>query len=142
MVACNDKSPSGQIDQMLQRVDAVENQVEVLYTQDFGYLVEGYQAIDTTVARTRDLGDTLILMQAYLQQFETQRVVIIENAEFSRKQLSDLRDDINNNRFDEETMSKFIQDEEKELHTMEAQVKYFQEKFDAQKKVVKQLRRE
>jgi hypothetical protein len=141
MVACNDKSPSGQIDQMLQRVDAVENQVEVLYTQDFGYLVEGYQAIDTTVARTRDLGDTLILMQAYLQQFETQRVVIIENAEFSRKQLSDLRDDINNNRFDEETMSKYIQDEEKELHTMEAQVKYFQEKFDAQKKVVKQLRR-
>ena len=142
MVACNDKSPSGQIDQMLQRVDAVENQVEVLYTQDFGYLVEGYQAIDTTVARTRDLGDTLILMQAYMQQFETQRVVIIENAEFSRKQLSDLRDDINNNRFDEETMSKYIQDEEKELHTMEAQVKYFQEKFDAQKKVVKQLRRE
>ena len=142
MVACNDKSPSGQIDQMLQRVDAVENQVEVLYTQDFGYLVERYQAIDTTVARTRDLGDTLILMQAYLQQFETQRVVIIENAEFSRKQLSDLRDDINNNRFDEETMSKYIQDEEKELHTMEAQVKYFQEKFDAQKKVVKQLRRE
>jgi len=142
MVACNDKSPSGQIDKMLQRVDAVENQVEVLYTQDFGYLVEGYQAIDTTVARTRDLGDTLILMQAYLQQFETQRVVIIENAEFSRKQLSDLRDDINNNRFDEETMSKYIQDEEKELHTMEAQVKYFQEKFDAQKKVVKQLRRE
>lgn len=142
MVACNDKSPSGQIDQMLQRVDAVENQVEVLYTQDFGYLVEGYQAIDTTVARTRDLGDTLILMQAYLQQFETQRVVIIENAEFSRKQLSDLRDDINNNRFDEETMSKYIQDEEKELHTMEAQVKYFQEKFDAQKKVVKQLRKE
>ena len=142
MVACNDKSPSGQIDQMLQRVDAVENQVEVLYTQDFGYLVEWYQAIDTTVARTRDLGDTLILMQAYLQQFETQRVVIIENAEFSRKQLSDLRDDINNNRFDEETMSKYIQDEEKELHTIEAQVKYFQEKFDAQKKVVKQLRRE
>ena len=142
MVACNDKSPSGQIDQMLQRVDAVENQVEVLYTQDFGYLVERYQAIDTTVARTRDLGDTLILMQAYMQQFETQRVVIIENAEFSRKQLSDLRDDINNNRFDEETMSKYIQDEEKELHTMEAQVKYFQEKFDAQKKVVKQLRRE
>lgn len=142
MVACKDKSPSGQIDQMLRRVDAVENQVEVLYTQDFSYLVKEYQAIDTTVARTRDLGDTMILMQAYLQQFETQRVVILENAKFSRKQLSDLRDDINDNRFDEETTSKYIQDEEKELHMMEAQVKYFQERFDAQKEVVKQLRKE
>ena len=127
---------------MLQRVDAVENQVEVLYTQDFSYLVKEYQAIDTTVARTRDLGDTLILLQAYLQQFETQRVVILNNAEFSKKQLSNLRDDIIDNRFDEKTMLKYIQDEEKELHTMEAQVKYFQEKFDAQKQVVKQLRKE
>lgn len=142
MVACGSKTPSGHIDQMLQRVDAVENQVEALYTQDFSYLVKKYQAIDTTVARTRDLGDTLILMQAYLQQFETQRVVILKNAEVSRKQLTDLQDDIIDNRFDEKTMLKYIQDEEKVLHTMEAQVKYFQEKFDAQKEVVKQLRKE
>lgn len=142
MVACGSKTPSGHIDQMLQRVDAVENQVEALYTQDFSYLVRKYQAIDTTVARTRDLGDTLILMQAYLQQFETQRVVILKNAEVSRKQLTDLQDDIIDNRFDEKTMLKYIQDEEKVLHTMEAQVKYFQEKFDAQKEVVKQLGKE
>ncbi len=142
MVACGSKTPSGHIDQMLQRVDAVENQVEALYTQDFSYLVKKYQAIDTTVARTRDLGDTLILMQAYLQQFETQRVVILKNAEISRKQLTDLQDDIIDNRFDEKTMLKYIQDEEKVLHTMEAQVKYFQEKFDAQKEVVKQLGKE
>lgn len=142
MVACGSKTPSGHIDQMLQRVDAVENQVEALYTQDFSYLVRKYQAIDTTVARTRDLGDTLILMQAYLQQFETQRVVILKNAEVSRKQLTDLQDDIIDNRFDEKTMLKYIQDEEKVLHTMEVQVKYFQEKFDAQKEVVKQLGKE
>lgn len=142
MVACGSKTPSGHIDQMLQRVDAVENQVEVLYTQDFSCLVGDYRAIDTTIARTRDLGDTLILLQAYLQQFETQRVAMLRNAEFSRKQLTDLQDDIIDNRFDEKTILKYIQDEEKELHKMEAQVKYFQEKFDAQKKVVKQLRKE
>lgn len=142
MVACKDKSPSGQIDQMLQRVDAVENQVEVLYTQDFSYLVDEFKALDTTVARTKDIHEEMYLLQAYLQQFETQRVVILEDAEFSRKQLSDLKDDINDNRFDEETTTKYIHDEEKVLHTMEAQVKYFQEKFDAQKEVVKQLRKE
>jgi hypothetical protein len=68
--------------------------------------------------------------------------VILKNAEVSRKQLTDLQDDIIDNRFDEKTMLKYIQDEEKVLHTMEAQVKYFQEKFDAQKEVVKQLGKE
>ena len=127
---------------MLKRVDKVGREVEVLYNQDFNELVSDYQALDTTVARTRDIHEEMELLQAYLQQFETQRVVILESVEFSRKQLSDLQDDINGNRFDDETALKYILDEEKELHMLEAQIKYFQEKFDAQKEVVKQLRKE
>lgn len=142
MVACKDESPSGLIGKMQKRVDAVEKQVEVLYVQDFDYLVKEYQALDTTVAMTKDIQDEMELLQAYLQQFETQREVILENAEFSRKQLSDLQDDVKNHLYDEETTSRYIQDEEKELRMMEAQIKYFQEKFDAQKEVVKQLRKE
>ena len=142
MVACTDKSPSGTIDSMQKRVDAVEHNVEVLYNQDFNYLVKEYQALDTTVARTKDIGNEMELLQAYLQQFETQRVVIKENADYSRKQLSNLKDDIKKHLYDEATTEKYIQDEEKELLRMEAQIKYFQEKFDTQKDVVKQLRKE
>ena len=142
MVACTDKSPLGTIDAMQKRVDAVERQVEVLYNQDFTYLVGEYQALDTTIARTKDIYDEMYLLQAYLQQFEDQRVVILEDVEFSRKQLSDLRSDVENNLYDEATTTGYIQDEENELRMMEAQVDYFQEKFDAQKKVVKQLRKE
>ena len=127
---------------MLKRVDVVERQVEVLYNQDFDYLVREYQALDTTVARTKDISNEMELLQAYLQQFEDQRLVILDNVELSRKQLSDLQDDVKKHLYDDETTSKYIQDEEKELHMMEAQVKYFQEKFDAQKEVVKQLRKE
>ena len=127
---------------MQKRVDKVERQVETLYNQDFSFLVGEYQALDTTVARTKDIHQEMELLQAYLQQFEDQRVVLLENAKFSRQQLSDLKDDVENNVYDEKTTSKYIQDEEKALHTMEAQIKYFQEKFDAQKKVVKQLRKE
>ena len=58
------------------------------------------------------------------------------------KQLSDLQDDVKKHLYDEETTSKYIQDEEAELRIMEAQIKYFQEKFDEQKEVVKQLRKE
>lgn len=127
---------------MQKRVDVVERSVETLYNQDFNYLVGEYQALDTTIARTKDISGEMELLQAYLQQFENQSVVIKNGVEISRQQLSDLKDDIANNLYDEETVSKYIQDEENELRTMEAQVKYFQEKFDAQKKVVKQLRKE
>lgn len=142
MVACVSKTPSRQIDAMQKRVDAVERQVEVLYNQDFNDLIKDYQALDTTIARTKDIYNEMNLMQAYLQQFESQRVVIKENVKFSRQQLSDLQDDIKNNLYDEATTAKYIQDEEAELRMMEAQIKYFQEKFDAQKEVVKQLRKE
>ena len=127
---------------MQKRVDAVERQVEVLYNQDFDFLVKEYQALDTTVARTKDIREEMQLLQAYLQQFENQNAVIKENVEFSRKQLSDLDDDIKNKILDEETAWQYTQEEEKVLDVMEAQIRYFQEKFDAQKEVVKQLRKE
>ena len=142
MVACTSKSPSGTINAMQKRVNVVERNVETLYNQDFNELVGEYKALDTTIARTKDIRKEMELLQAYLQQFESQSVVIKNGVEISRQQLSDLKDDIANNLYDEETVSKYIQDEENELRTMEAQVKYFQEKFDAQKKVVKQLRKE
>lgn len=142
MVACTAKSPSGTIDAMQKRVDAVERQVETLYNQDFDYLVREYQALDTTVALKKDIQAEMELLQAYLQQFETQRVVILDDAKFSRKQLSDLQDDVKHDLYDEATLARYMQDEERELHKMEAQLKYFQEKFDAQKEVVKQLRKE
>ena len=127
---------------MQKRVDAVERDVEVLYNQDFNCLVNEYQALDTTVALTKDIQYEMELLQAYLQQFENQRVVIKEAAEYSRKQLSDLQYDVKKHLYDEATTSKYIQDEEAELRMMEAQIKYFQEKFDEQKEVVKQLRKE
>ena len=142
MVACNSKSPSGQIKLMQKRVDVVERQVEVLYNQDFDYLVNAYKALDTTVARTRDIREEMLLLQAYLQQFETQSEEIKDNVKFSRKQLSDLDDDIKNKILDEQTAWQYTREEEKVLDVMEAQIRYFQEKFDAQKEVVKQLRKE
>lgn len=127
---------------MQKRVTRVERSVESLYNNDFDYLVKAYQALDTTVARKKDIVSEMELLQAYLQQFETQRKVILKNVAYSRQQLSDLNDDVKANIYDEATLKKYINDEERELKMMEAQIKYFQEKFDAQKEVVKRLRKE
>lgn len=142
MTACSSNPSSKQIDSMLKRIDVVERQVKTLYNQDFNYLVDEYKALDTTIAMTKDIKQEMELLQAYLQQFENQRVIINKAAEYSRKQLSNLQSDVKKHLYDEKTTSKYIQDEEAELCMMEAQIKYFQEKFDAQKKVVKQLRKE
>ena len=142
VVACTSKSPSGQITLMQQRVTVVEQKLETLYNQDFNTLVKAYEELDTTVARTKDLRYEMELLQAYLQQFENERVVMQSEIKFSKKQLSDLQDDVKNHQIDEKMTSQYIQDEEKALHTLEAQIKYFQEKFNQQKEVVKQLRKE
>ena len=142
MVACTSKSPSGTIDAMQKRVDAVERQVEKLYNQDFNYLIGEFQALDTTIARTKDISGEMELLQAYLQQFESQRIVIKDNARTSVKQLTNLKSDVKRYIYDNDTAARYIDDEENEIRVMEAQVKYFQEKLAAQKKVVKRLRKE
>ena len=142
LVACDSTSPTKQIDAMQKRVDVVERRVEVLYNQDFNYLVGEYKALDTTVALEKDIQAEMELLRAYLQQFEDQRVVIKDDVEFSRQQLSDLKHDIKKHLYDDETTAEYLKDEEDAIRMMEAQIKYFQEKFDSQKEVVKQLRKE
>ena len=62
MVACSVKSPSGQIDAMLKRVTVVERRVDKLYDGDFSYLVKEYAALDTTVARQKDINTEMVLL--------------------------------------------------------------------------------
>ena len=142
MVACTSKSPSRQIHAMLKRVDVAESRVNKLYDNDFSYLVKEFEALDSQNAHAKDISYEMDLMQAYLQQFETYRVVMLEDVELSRKQLNNLKSDVKSGRFDDNLANKYIADEESALHKLEAQIDYFQEKFDAQKEVVQRLRKE
>lgn len=139
MVACSEETKKEPIALMQERVDEVERNVEELYNQDFNYLVDQYKVLDTTIARIKDIEDEMWLLQAYLQQFETEHDALIANVEYSRQQLADLLEDMKNNVLDSVTVAKYMQDEEKALRMMEAQVEYFKEKFNEQKEVVKQL---
>lgn len=141
MTACADKSPAGQIKAMQKRVDAVEHKAEMLYNQDFEYLVKECQEIEN-LTQNKEHGKDFDLVMAYLQQYEDIKPVVMDNAAYSRKQLDDLNSDIENNLYDEATTAQYLKDEDDAIRVMEAQLDYFQEKFDEQKKVVKKLRRE
>lgn len=142
MVACTTKSPSRQIVLMQKRLATVEKELQKLYNQDFNALVKAYEEIDATVARTKDIHAEMELLQAYLQQFEYEKSAMETEIEFSKKQLSDLQNDVKQHLIDDKMTSQYIKDEEKALHTLESKIKYFQEKFGKQKEVVKQLRKE
>lgn len=133
-------APIQTIDSMQARVDVVADQVEELYNQDFAYLVNAYMELDSTVARKKDIHEEMDLLQAYLQQYETQRLVLKEKIQISRKQLSALKDDISNRLVTAEKQAKFIQDEEKEIRIMEHRIVYFQDRFDIQKEIVQKLK--
>lgn len=140
MLACTGDERQSTIDNMQGRLNEVERRVKELYEQEFNFLIDEYKALDTTIARVKDIGKEMTLLQAYLQQFENQKDVIINDLKYSREQLSNLKDDIKNKIYDDETTSKFIQDEEKVLHQMESKLDYFKEKLTDQIDVVKQLK--
>ena len=66
---------------------------------------------------------------------------MLEELDFTKQQLSDLSIDLKNNIYDDNTIQRYIQDEENALHIIEAQIIYFQEKFDNQREVVRGLKK-
>ncbi len=139
MAACTSKSPSDQIVSMQERLSKAERHLEVLYNEDFNALVGKYMALDTILPRTEEDREPLELMGAYLQQLETMRPIMQDDISYSRQQLANLKDDIDSGILDAEKVTKYIADEEAALRKLEAQVNYFQEKFDEQGRFAKKF---
>lgn len=133
MAACTSKSPSDQIVSMQKRLSKAEKHLEVLYNEDFNVLIGKCMALDTVLPLIVENEECLFLMKQYLQQFETMHPIMTGDISYSRQQLSNLKDDVDTGILDAEKVTKYIADEEAALKKLEAQVNYFQEKFDEQK---------
>ncbi len=139
MAACTSKSPSDQIASMQKRLSKAERHLEVLHNEDFNSLIEECMVLDTMMLTTEADGESLFLMKQYLQQFETTYPIMTDDISYSRQQLSNLGDDIDAGILDAEKVTKYIADEEAALKMLEAQVDYFQEKFDEQERFAKKF---
>lgn len=139
MAACSPKSPSEQIDLMQKRLTKAEMRLEVLRNEDFDNLIKKCMALDTVMPKTDENWEKLFLMKQYLQQMVTNYPLMQDNIKFSRQQLSDLKDDITANILDAADITTYIGDEEAALKEIEAQVNYFEEKFDEQNRFAKKF---
>lgn len=141
MTACSPKSPSGAISSLQKRASKAEQKVQNLYDNDFQKLIDDFSYLENYISPEKDISKELTLLQAYLQQFESERPMMLEELDFTKQQLSDLSIDLKNNIYDDNTIQRYIQDEENALHIIEAQIIYFQEKFDNQREVVRGLKK-
>lgn len=82
------------------------------------------------------------LLRAYLQQYEDERVVIQKEIDYSKNQIMNLKEDLDNNLYDEIQREEYLSSEEKALNTINAKLEYFLERFEEQNNFIKEIEKQ
>lgn len=83
-----------------------------------------------------DLFQTLNLTQAYLCQFDKMLPIMLHDINYSRQQLSSLKNDINTHYFNDTLAAKYLADEAAVIDTLHYRILYFQDRLSQQDKVL------
>ncbi|MCQ2314429.1 MAG: hypothetical protein MJZ56_04570 [Bacteroidales bacterium] len=137
--ACKEHSNTDVIDEMQARLEKAEKEIDKTRQNVFLPLIDMYAQLDTTIARERDIHEQMELVQAYLQQFETEYPNFKREAEFTKNQLENLKSDILSNDIEEEKGAEYIAEEEKHVKQLENQIDYFNDRLQRQSQIVKKL---
>lgn len=124
---------------MQARLEKAEKEIDKTRQNVFLPLIDMYAQLDTTIARERDIHEQMELVQAYLQQFETEYPNFKREAEFTKNQLENLKSDILSNDIEEEKDAEYIAEEEKHVKQLENQIDYFNDRLQRQSQIVKKL---
>lgn len=139
LLSCSD-TPTRQVRSMQKRLAVVQSGVSSLYDNDFDFLVKEYKRLDTTLARESNISKEMDLLASYLQQFEMVRKEMLDEIEYSEQQLSNLKDDIENDILSDNDINKYLDDEDEAVKRLEAQLDYFRDRLSKQKEVVKNIK--
>ena len=121
------------------RLEKAEKEIDKTRQDVFLPLIDMYAQLDTTIAREQNIYEQMELVQAYLQQFETEYPNFKKEAEFTKNQLDNLKSDILSNDIDEEKGTEYIAEEEKHVKQLENQIDYFNDRLQKQSQIVKKL---
>ena len=139
LMACNTEPSMKRINALNGRIDKAEAKFKVVEKQ-FDALVCDYAYVDSVLRNNNTPKNEMLLFGAYLQQFEDVRDEIVSEMDYSRSQLKDLKDDIDNGLYDETQRTEYIDSEEKAVNVIEARLDYFSTRFKEQKEFVKTVR--
>lgn len=132
----------------MKRINALSkqlNRIEKKYSEAetaFDKLVEDCADFDEFLRENNNPKPEMQLLRAYLQQYEDERVIMENDIDYSFSQLKDLKEDIENGRYDEAQRDEYLKAEEKAAKTLEAKLDYFLDRFKKQREFIKSIEKQ
>ena len=129
-MACTEPSMK-RINMMEKQISIIENKFQKTENA-FDNLVEDCIRLDEFLRNDNNPKPEMQLVRAYLQQYEDERVVLLEEIEYSKSQLRDLKDDFKKGLYSETQREEYLASEEKAVNTINAKLDYFIDRLEKQ----------
>mgnify|MGYP003419872493 FL=1 len=136
-MACTEPSMK-RISVMEKQISKIEKKYQKTETA-FNELVDECARLDEILRNNNNPKPEMQLLQAYLQQYEDERVAMKQEIIYSQSQVSNLKDDFNNNLYDETQREEYLASEEKAIKTLNAKLDYFLDRFEKQNEMIKNI---
>ena len=140
-MACNNEPSMERIATMEKQVSKIEKKYQKTETA-FNELVEDCIEFDEKLRNENNPRPEMQLLRAYLQQYEDERIPLKEEIDYSKSQLSDLKDDFENGLYDETQREEYLASEEKAVKTLNAKLDYFLDRFEKQSEFIKSFEKQ
>mgnify|MGYP003397229341 FL=1 len=124
------------IDMMEKQLSTIEKKYQKTETA-FDELVDDCAELDEFLRSNNTPKPEMQLLRAYLQQYEDERDNISENIKYSKSQISDLKDDLKQNLYNDSLREVYLSSEEEVVNMIEAQLDYFLDRFEKQSEFVR-----
>ena len=134
-MACTEPSMK-RIDMMEKQLSTIEKKYQKTETA-FDELVDDCAELDEFLRSNNTPKPEMQLLRAYLQQYEDERDNISENIKYSKSQISDLKDDLKQNLYNDSLREVYLSSEEEVVNMIEAQLDYFLDRFEKQSEFVR-----
>ena len=136
-MACTEPSMK-RIGVMEKQISKIEKKYQKTETA-FNELVDECARLDEILRNNNNPKPEMQLLQAYLQQYEDERVAMKQEIIYSQSQVRNLKDDFNNNLYDETQREEYLASEEKAIKTLNAKLDYFLDRFEKQNEMIKNI---
>ena len=124
------------IDMMEKQLSTIEKKYQKTETA-FDELVDDCAELDEFLRSNNTPKPEMQLLRAYLQQYEDERDNISENIKYSKSQISDLKDDLKQDLYNDSLREVYLSSEEEVVNMIDAQLDYFLDRFNKQSEFVK-----
>ena len=141
LMACNTEPSMKRINTLEKQVSKIEKKYQETENA-FNKLVDDCAKFDEFLRNNNTPKPEMQLLRAYLQQYEDERTLMQEEIEYSKNQISNLKDDFKAGLYDAGQREEYLKSEEDALNTTNAKLDYFLDRFQKQSDFIKETEKQ